>query len=229
MACHSSVSVDLAARAMEMAAMSAVAKSMVVAVGEFSDGAILKVLAKSLTITIIVLVVVGFSLAESLPRLLSYYLEAEGDTYVVLSWVISVAAVWFLFRIVALAVMQFFTGEVVLAFELPFREDLSNSLRGAGRALLFNAHGLPIALILFFTAIGPAVVFLFINAVLFGRELNDMRWWLGHRPTRDAATPVGSFEHLLLRGNCRADDCFVSKFTCPRNRRRVRNPFGAKF
>lgn len=200
MACHSSVSVDLAARAMEMAAMSAVAKSMVVAVGEFSDGAILKVLAKSLTITIIVLVVVGFSLAESLPRLLSYYLEAEGDTYVVLSWVISVAAVWFLFRIVALAVMQFFTGEVVLAFELPFREDLSNSLRGAGRALLFNAHGLPIALILFFTAIGPAVVFLFINAVLFGRELNDMRWWLGHRPTRDAATPVGSFEHLLLRG-----------------------------
>lgn len=212
-----------------MAAMSAVAKSMVVAVGEFSDGAILKVLAKSLTITIIVLVVFGFSLAESLPRLLSYYLEAEGDTYVVLSWVISVAAVWFLFRIVALAVMQFFTGEVVLAFELPFREDLSNSLRGAGRALLFNAHGLPIALILFFTAIGPAVVFLFINAVLFGRELNDMRWWLGHRPTRDAATPVGSFEHLLLRGNCRADDCFVSKFTCPRNRRRVRNPFGAKF
>lgn len=200
MACHSSVSVDLAARAMEMAAMSAVAKSLVVAVGEFSDGAILKVLAKSLTITIIVLVVVGFSLAESLPRLLSYYLEAEGDTYVVLSWVISVAAVWFLFRIVALAVMQFFTGEVVLAFELPFREDLSNSLRGAGRALLFNAHGLPIALILFFTAIGPAVVFLFINAVLFGRELNDMRWWLGHRPTRDAATPVGSFEHLLLRG-----------------------------
>lgn len=185
---------------MEMAAMSAVAKSMVVAVGEFSDGAILKVLAKSLTITIIVLVVVGFSLAESLPRLLSYYLEAEGDTYVVLPWVISVAAVWFLFRIVALAVMQFFTGEVVLAFELPFREDLSNSLRGAGRALLFNAHGLPIALILFFTAIGPAVVFLFINAVLFGRELNDMRWWLGHRPTRDAATPVGSFEHLLLRG-----------------------------
>lgn len=200
MACHSSVSVDLAARAMEMAAMSAVAKSLVVAVGEFSDGAILKVLAKSLTITIIVLVVVGFSLAESLPRLLSYYLEAEGDTYVVLSWVISVAAVWFLFRIVALAVMQFFTGEVVLAFELPFREDLSNSLRGAGRALLFNAHGLPIALILFFTAIGPAVAFLFINAVLFGRELNDMRWWLGHRPTRDAATPVGSFEHLLLRG-----------------------------
>lgn len=200
MACHSSVSVDLAARAMEMAAMSAVAKSMVVAVGEFSDRAILKVLAKSLTITIIVLVVVGFSLAESLPRLLSYYFEAEGDTYVVLSWVISVAAVWFLFRIVALAVMQFFTGEVVLAFELPFREDLSNSLRGAGRALLFNAHGLPIALILFFTAIGPAVAFLFINAVLFGRELNDMRWWLGHRPTRDAATPVGSFEHLLLRG-----------------------------
>lgn len=183
-----------------MAAMSAVAKSMVVAVGEFSDGAILKVLAKSLTITIIVLVVFGFSLAESLPRLLSYYLEAEGDTYVVLSWVISVAAVWFLFRIVALAVMQFFTGEVVLAFELPFREDLSNSLRGAGRAPLFNAHGLPIALILFFTAIGPAVVFLFINAALFGRELNDMRWWLGHRPTRDAATPVGSFEHLLLRG-----------------------------
>ena len=212
MACHSSVSVDLGARAMEMAAMSAVAKSLALAVGQLSDRAILKVLAKSLTITIIVLGVFAFSLAESLPRFLGYYLEVEGDTYVVLSWVISLAAVWFLFRIVALAVMQFFADEVVLAVEqchypecaatareLPFHQDLSNSLRGAGRALLFNALALPIALILFFTAIGPAVVFLLVNAVLLGRELTDMGW-LRHRPTPDAATPVGSLDRLLLGG-----------------------------
>lgn len=200
MACHSSVSVDLGARAMEMAAMSAVAKSLALAVGQLSDRAILKVLAKSLTITIIVLGVFAFSLAESLPRFLGYYLEVEGDTYVVLSWVISLAAVWFLFRIVALAVEQCHYPEcAATARELPFHQDLSNSLRGAGRALLFNALALPIALILFFTAIGPAVVFLLVNAVLLGRELTDMGW-LRHRPTPDAATPVGGLDRLLLGG-----------------------------
>lgn len=180
--------------------MSAVAKSLALAVGQLSDRAILKVLAKSLTITIIVLGVFAFSLAESLPRFLGYYLEVEGDTYVVLSWVISLAAVWFLFRIVALAVEQCHYPEcAATARELPFHQDLSNSLRGAGRALLFNALALPIALILFFTAIGPAVVFLLVNAVLLGRELTDMGW-LRHRPTPDAATPVGGLDRLLLGG-----------------------------
>jgi uncharacterized protein involved in cysteine biosynthesis len=195
-----------------MVSMSAVAKSLALAVGQLSDRPVLKVLAKSLAITTVVLGVLAFALAESLPRLLSHYLDVQGDTYVVLSWIISLAAVWFLFRIVALAVMQFFADEVVLTVEqrhypecaktarkLPFREDLSNSVLGAGRALLFNALALPIALVLFFTAIGPAVVFLLVNAVLLGRELTDMGW-LRHRPGPDATTPVSSLDRLLLGG-----------------------------
>ena len=43
------------------------------------------------------------------------------------------------------------------------------------------------------------MVFLLVNAVLLGRELTDMGW-LRHRPTPDAATPVGSLDRLLLGG-----------------------------
>ena len=190
--------------------MSAVAKSLSLAVGQLSDRPILKVLVKSLAITIVILGLFAFGLAASLPPLLSQYLDVEGGTYVVLSWIVSLAAAWFLFRVVALAVMQFFADEVVQRVEachypecattarrLPFREDLSNSLRGATRALLFNALALPVALILFFTAIGPAVVFLLVNAVLLGRELTDMGW-LRHRPGPDVATPVSSLDRVLL-------------------------------
>ena len=192
--------------------MSIVAKSLTLAIGQLGDRAILKVLGKSLLITIGILAVFAFALAETLPRLLEYYLNTSGDAYVVVSWILSLGIAWFLFRIVALAVMQFFADEVVLQVEqchypdcantprkLPFREDLSNSIRGAMRALLFNALALPVAVVLFFTAIGPAVVFLLVNAVLLGRELTDMGWFR-HRPAPDVPTPVGSFDRLLLGG-----------------------------
>ena len=152
------------------------------------------------------------ALAEAIPFLLERYLNTSGDAYIVISWIISLVAAWFLFRIVALAVLQFFADEVVAIVEqchypecattarkLPFREDLSNSLRGAGRALLFNILALPIAIVLFFTAIGPAVVFLVVNAVLLGRELTDMGWFR-HRPSPEAITPVSGMDRLLLGG-----------------------------
>ena len=50
-----------------------------------------------------------------------------------------------------------------------------------------------------FTGIGAALLFWLVNAVLVGRELQDMVW-LRHR--RDAAdpAPVGALERFLLGG-----------------------------
>ena len=125
---------------------------------------------------------------------------------------LTVLAGWFAFRIVALAVLQFFADEVVLAVErkhypaaaataraLPFREDLRNSMRGLRRALLFNVLALPVALVLLFTAIGPAIVFFLVNAVLLGRELTEMAW-LRHRADPGEAIPLAGPTRFLLGG-----------------------------
>jgi uncharacterized protein involved in cysteine biosynthesis len=112
--------------------------------------------------------------------------------------------------VVALAVLQFFADTVVIAVEarhyptraakarpLPFRRDLTNSLKGLLRALGYNLLALPVAGLLGFTAIGPAAVLLGVNAVLLGRELTDMAW-LRHCDGAQAANPVPRGERALL-------------------------------
>ena len=190
--------------------MSAVVKSLALAIGQLGDRAILRVLMKSLAITLVIFVAFAFALNEALPWLIGSYLDLGEDTYLVISLIIFLLAAWLLFRIVALAVLQFFADEVVLAVErkhypaaaeharkLPFREDLSNSVKGVGRALLFNALAAPVALVLLFTAIGPAIVFLLVNAVLLGRELTDMAWFR-QREAEEAQSPVGAASRFLL-------------------------------
>lgn len=190
--------------------MSAVVKSLALAVGQLGDRAILRVLMKSLAITLVIFVAFAFALNEALPWLVGSYLDLGEDAYLVISLLIFLLAAWLLFRIVALAVLQFFADEVVLAVErkhyplaaerarkLPFREDLSNSLKGVGRALLFNALAAPVALVLLFTAVGPAIVFLLVNAVLLGRELTDMAWFR-QREAGEEQSPVGAASRFLL-------------------------------
>jgi len=58
---------------------------------------------------------------------------------------------------------------------------------------------LPFALVLMFTGIGPALLFLAVNAVLLGRELQDMVW-LRHRADRNAPAPLPRGQRVLLGG-----------------------------
>lgn len=119
---------------------------------------------------------------------------------------------WLVWRIVALAVLQFFADEVVEAVEarhyphhaaaarkLGWREELARGMAGAGRALLWNLLALPVALVLLVTGVGAPLVFYLVNAVLLGRELQDMVW-LRHRPTADAPHPLSPGRRLLLGG-----------------------------
>ncbi|MFM5925264.1 MAG: EI24 domain-containing protein [Novosphingobium sp.] len=119
---------------------------------------------------------------------------------------------WLLWRIVALAVLQVFADEVVHAVEvqaypamaarartLGWHEELSRGLAGAGRALLFNLLALPVALVLAVTGVGAPLVFLLVNAVLLGRELQDMVW-LRHRPSSQSPMPLSGVERLALGG-----------------------------
>ena len=65
------------------------------------------------------------------------------------------------------------------------------------RALGYNLLALPLAAALAFTAVGPALVFLAVNAVLLGRELTDMGW-LRHCRGDLGGNPVPRGERLLL-------------------------------
>lgn len=181
------------------------------ALGQLTDPRVLRVLVKSLLVTLALFAGLGTAGWYGLDAALDSY-AALRDYSDLVSLLIVIIAGWLLWRILALLVLQFFADEVVLAVEakyyplaaanarqLGFREELVNGLRGARRALLFNLLVLPVALVLLVTGIGAALVFGLVNAILIGRELQDMVW-LRHRPGPAAPAPLRGWERLALGG-----------------------------
>jgi uncharacterized protein involved in cysteine biosynthesis len=193
--------------------MNAVITALFKALGQLTDRAVAVLLVKTAALTLLVFLLFGAGLYFGLTwAFAAAGLDGTGLAGAAAAVIIGGLAFWFLFRVVALAVLQFFADEIVIAVEkrhypeaaesarkLPFQRDLANSVRGIGRALLFNALALPVAIVLFFTAIGPAVVFLLVNAVLLGRELTDMAW-LRHCGEPPEPNPVPAIQRLLLGG-----------------------------
>lgn len=191
--------------------MDAVITALVKGLGQLTDKTVVKLLVKTAALTMFVFIVLGAGLYLGLSwALAALGWELSGWAGAAAAAILSSLAFWFLFRIVALAVLQFFADEIVIAVEqhhylnaaenarkLPFRRDLANSVQGMGRAILFNALALPVAIVLLFTAVGPAIVFLFVNAVLLGRELTDMAW-LRHCGEPPGQNPVPGVQRFLL-------------------------------
>ncbi len=189
--------------------MKAVLQSLAKAMRQLGDRRVLMVLAKTAAITLIIFAILGTGLYIALAGLLERFgLFAGFSGTFVVTLILTALALWLLFRVVALAVLQFFADEIVAAVEashypdncgcaLPFKQDLANSTRGIGRTLLFNLIALPLAILLVFTAIGPGVLFLIVNAVLLGRELTDM-CWLRLRDAQSEESPVTRTERTLL-------------------------------
>lgn len=181
------------------------------ALSSLADRHLLPIWLKSLGLTLLVFAVLAgagwYGLSALIDRL--WPNDGLGDAVAVL---VVVLAGWLLWRILALAVLQFFADEVVLAVEsrdypemaararkLGLHEEGQKAVAGAGRALLYNLLALPIALVLAVTGVGAPLVFLAVNAVLLGRELQDMVW-LRHRPSPDSPPPLSGVERLLLGG-----------------------------
>ena len=193
--------------------MSRLPTALGLAFAQLGDPAVLKVLGKSLAATLAIFAVLALALWRGLAWALDSYTSGYGaELGALLGLVLAVIAGWLLFRIVALAVLQFFADDVVLAVEarhypaaaatarrLPFREDLRNALGGAARAILANLVALPLALVLLITGVGPALLFWAVNAWLLGRELEDMAW-MRHRHHRELRSPVGAGTRFMLGG-----------------------------
>jgi CysZ protein len=193
--------------------MSRLPTALALAFAQLGDPRVLKVLGKSLAVTLAIFAALGLALWRGLAWSLdSYAAGYGGELGALIAIVLAVIAGWLLFRIVALAVLQFFADEVVLAVEarhypeaaasarrLPFREDLRNAVSGAARAVIVNLVALPFAVVLLVTGIGTALLFWAVNAWLLGRELEQMAW-LRHRHESDARSPVGATTRFLLGG-----------------------------
>jgi uncharacterized protein involved in cysteine biosynthesis len=193
-------------------------RALALAFGQLGDPAILRVLGKSIAVTVAIFAIAGgvfwWALDGAIERRVTQALPGDYGTAVAGFLALSITLVggWLLFRIVALTVLQFFADEVVGAVErrhyprhaasaraLPFAEELSISLRAAGRAVSINLLALPVALALLVTGIGPAAVFWAANAFLLGRELQDMVWLRHRRDTAEIA-PIGSLTRFALGG-----------------------------
>ncbi len=188
------------------------------ALGQLTDPRVLRILAKSIAVTLLafaVLAALGWWLADWALALAGF-----SDTLVkdaaglrgLLAAIGVMAAGLLLWRIVALAVLQLFADEVVLAVEtrhypqaaasarkLGLHEEVAASLAGAGRALVFNLIALPLAVLLLVTGLGAPLLLWLVNSILLGRELMDMVW-LRHRASRQSPLPLSRHERFMLGG-----------------------------
>ena len=175
------------------------------------DPRLLPIWLKSLAATLLACAVLGIGGWWGLSAGIETYSGDGGLGQIAAAFVVILAG-WLLWRVVALAVLQFFADEVVAAIEardypdmaatarkLGWRAELARGLGGAGRAVLFNLIALPFALLLLVTGVGAPLVFIAVNAVLLGRELQDMVW-LRHSTSPQEPPPLGALERLALGG-----------------------------
>lgn len=165
--------------------------ALVKAVGQLADPAVLLVLAKSVLVTLLAFAVFGVALYFGLVwAFAALGWSGGGFAEATMAALVAILAGWFLFRVVALFVLQLFADEIVTAVEQRYypkaalnasgqslRREIANGARAAGRTLIANAVALPLVAVLWFTGIGPPLVFLLVNAFLLGRELTEMAWF----------------------------------------------------
>ncbi len=190
--------------------------SVLLGLGQLFDGAVLRILIKSIALTIAVFVIVAVAAWFAWSYTLTW-LGMDDEIFTgarglrgIASAMLALLGLWLIWRIVAMGVVQFYAEDVVRAVEarhysqemqaardLPFVEQLQQALGASGRALLFNILAAPFALAVLFTGIGPAVVFWVVNALLLGREFQDMVW-LRHRGDKADTPPIGKATRFTL-------------------------------
>lgn len=188
------------------------------AIGQLGDPRILRILVRSLGITLALFAVLatlgwyGLDAAFARFGLTDGSFEGADSVRGIAALLITLIGGWLLWRILALAVLQFFADDIVKAVEarhyperhaaardLAWQAELAVGLRGVLRALGYNLIALPFAAVLLITGVGTALVFWAVNAVLVGRELIEMVW-LRHREPLDKSLPIGAGARFALGG-----------------------------
>jgi len=151
---------------------------------------VLRVLAQSLALTLLIFVAVGAAIFFAARWALYHWQwlgEVELDMAGILIALALVGASWLLFRAVAIAVVGLFADGIVADVEgrrypeaarravpVSFAKSLRLGLVSVVRLILVNMVALPLYIPLLFTAIGAPLLAFAINAALLGRDLEAM-------------------------------------------------------
>ena len=155
---------------------------------QLADRRILLLLFKVMLITLVLLAVFGTSAYFLLTWLFSSVdLGDGGFAAATLAALLAIFTAFFLFRIIAIFVLNIFSDDVVDAVEArhyPLQAEtakppsyvlgLKMGLRSALRALGYNLLAAPFYIMLIVTGFGTAIIFFAVNAFLVGRDLQDM-------------------------------------------------------
>ena len=156
---------------------------------QLGDPAIVRVLLRSLAVTMLIFGVLIAAMIVAARWAASVYGWGQEGGLVagVIAAIVGIIATWLLFRAIAIPVMNIFADDVVTAVEAKHYQDAAKTAHrvtlGKGmrlalgsvlRLIGFNLLALPIYIILIFTAIGPFILFLIVNALLIGRDLAEM-------------------------------------------------------
>lgn len=166
----------------------AMVRALLLSIGQLGDPIVLRVLAKSMGLTLAIFAVAGVAVWWGTQNLLALWLgwDASGLA-AAFAFVVTILALWLLFRAVAIAVVGIFADEMVQAVEarhypralataraLPLSRSLAMGLRSGARVVGINLLMLPVYVVLLATGIGTAAAFFVVNGWLLGRDLGDM-------------------------------------------------------
>ena len=157
--------------------------------GQLGDRAIVRIVLKSLALTSLIFIIAGIGLvtATNWVTTANGWGEQGTTAATVVAVVGAFAVAWLLFRAVAVPVIGFFADEIVIAIEAKHYPDAARLAKPASMAVSLrlglgsllrlvglNLIALPLYIVLIFTAVGPIVTFIAVNALLLGRDLGEM-------------------------------------------------------
>ena len=181
--------------------------SFMLSLQSLSDTRVMAVMAKTIAFTVIALLAFGAVFWAGFDWLFAKLIFAPHGAAVVAASALMLLIGWLLWRVIAVTILWFFSDDIVDAVEARhypvyamasvrpgFGQSAKMALSSIGRAIGYNLLALPIYILLLFTGIGAAIAFLLVNALLLGRDLQEM---VAARHGRDRAA-FGKLPRLML-------------------------------
>lgn len=162
-------------------------RALMLSLQSLSDGKVISVLIKTILLSLVIFTGAGILLWFLIDWLLVKWGWATSDLSAIAVAIFMIMSGILLFRVVAIAVLWIFSDAVVDAVERKHypqyaahvkypgtAQSAGMALRSVRRVLGYNLLALPVYAILLVTGVGTAIAFLLINALLLGRDLEDM-------------------------------------------------------
>ncbi len=163
-------------------------QALLLSIRQLSDPKIATVLVKTILISLALFALFGIAAFFGLVWLFEWLGWHEGGFWAATAAVlVALLTAILLFRVIAIFVLNIFSDDIVDAVErlhYPDRAETAKppgyvhgakmGLASVGRTIGYNLLALPVYVVLLVTGVGAPLVFFAVNAILLGRDLQDM-------------------------------------------------------